>query len=208
MTDYISKVLRSDYSSLPQNNLFSYAGNIVARTDKNKAYDAIRPALDSLKTINTAFGVSLAIIESGDRTKIREKDLLQKQVADALNAVADGLDNLAGDDTLVIFNAGMQCRKAGRRTRIDPTVPTIAQLSPTSNQGEVAIVLQAAEGQRTYAFEWSSDGGQNWKNGQYSTRVRTTLQVAPHAEIWVRACSLGSGNLKSDFSEPAMSRSL
>lgn len=208
MPDFISKVMRTAYTSLNQNPLSNYAKNVVTMTTDNKTYDPIRTDLDALKLVSDHFGDLLVAIENGDRTKIREKDVVMAQLITALNTVGDALNILSNGDIMIIFNAGMHCQTSNRRQRIEPGVPTILSLTPTKMVGMVDVVMLEAEGLRNFAFEWSSNGGETWKNGQYSTRLRTTLEVDPHSEVIVRACTLGSGKLKSAFSAPMTCRVL
>jgi hypothetical protein len=174
-----------------------------------KEYQSLSSQIAALSANTTALNLALIAVKSGDNTKTPEKDVLLGKVKKDLDKIADGLDAMADDDTMLIFNAGFSCQTASRRILTKITgVPVIENLKSTGTQGEVAIKMQKLEGLRHFAFEHSSDNGVTWKNGQYSSRLTTVLTVDPHSEIMVRAYALGAGDFKSNASETLVCRCL
>ena len=71
--------------------------------------------------------------------------------------------------------------------------------------GVVHISWEPIKGAVTYAVEKSTDGGQNWINGTYSSRSRITMDgFEPGTNVRFRVKAIGRKDNNSNVSETSL----
>lgn len=189
-------------SKLSEAELAQFATNVLTRMKDNTKFSSIQPLIATdLKDATERFQAALQEAADRSRTKIAEKNTSRDKLLDVLDTVATHLSLLAGDEPSVVIEAGFNIRQRGQRNNKDlQPVNGLQAWSPTA--GQVWLEFAPAPLARNYAAEWSTDGT-NWKNGTYNTACKIVITDLPsRQDVWVRVCTLGSLQRKSQPSEP------
>lgn len=199
-------VLRRVYQQTRQDELATFAENVIQRTTGQADYQPLAEALQQLAVCAAAYKDALAAARDRGRMAIAAKNQAQAALLAALDTAADGLDFHAKGDSRYILNAGMPVRTPRRSLLLgDVPPPARFQARTTGRPGEAAVSFRLPEPGmvRSNAVEHSIDGGQTWQNGAYDNRTRFTVANLPaRREVLLRARSVGTRGRMSAWTDP------
>ena len=198
-------VRRSTYRELPQDTLASFADNVFSRMSSLPEYQPLATEVARLKQLLDQYKEALASAMYGgvDRIAIKnekKQDLLLglDQIANLLNASYTGVDSW-------IVGAGMETMREAVSTNALLDAPYDLRAFSRDESGAVTLSFRLASPTRVRrnAIEYSADGGESWKNGNYSSATRVQLKGLPsRQELKLRVRSLGAAERQSAWSKP------
>lgn len=198
-------VRRSTYRELQQNTLASFADNVHTRMSSLPEYQVFATEVAQLKQQLDQYKEALANAVYGGVDRIAVKNekkldllLVLDRIADLLNAGYTGLDSW-------IVGAGMETVRSAISSNADLDAPYDLKASTRGESGSVTLSFRVAMPNRvrSNAIEYSMDGGESWKNGNYSSATRVQLKGLPtRQEVKFRVRSLGTSDRQSAWSKP------
>lgn len=197
------RIFRGDFQSLRQDELATYAENIITRCAGNPAYSQIETLIGELQVAVKTYNEALVAARNRGLDTLALRRQSRAVLLGILNRIAHILEFHAPDEVYVI-NAGMKpVSKRQMRTTELPS-PQAVQVLPTGNRGEVSLLVSVPTPAQvqTNAVEYSPDHGASWQNGTYTKRNRVLLTGLPSGqELLFRVRSIGTRGRVSAWSE-------
>lgn len=198
-------VRRSTYRELQQNNLASFADNVYSRMSSLPEYQAFATEVAQLKLQLDQYKEALANAVYGGVDRIAVKNEKKQGLLLVLDRIADQLNaNYTGMDSWIV-GAGMETMREPVSTNANLDAPFDLRAFSRGESGSVVLSFRLATPTRVRnnAIEYSVDGGQSWKNGNYSSATRVQLKGLPlRQEVKFRVRSLGASDRQSAWSKP------
>jgi hypothetical protein len=181
------------HKSNPQ--LFSF-GSIIAVRLAAALFVSFSAQKDALSAALTALNVVLADIKA----TAAEKEAARNKVLAVLDLLAPAIEVFAQGDDTIEAASGFEIRKT--------TVTKITSVNPPSNFSvlntdrttEVRGTWKTVEGAVNYAIEYRLKGETAWHSGNFTSKREILLSgFEPGTYVEFRVCTLGRGELKSDW---------
>lgn len=175
--------------------LFSFGSIIVVRLSA-ALFVSFSAQKDALSTALTALNVVLA----DPKSNAAEKEAARHNVLSVLDLLAPAIEVFAQGDDAIEAASGFDIRKT--------TVTKITSVSPPSNflvlntdrTTEVRGSWKTVEGAVNYAIEYRLKGETVWHNGHFTSKREILMSgFEPGTYVEFRVCTLGRGELKSDW---------
>jgi len=191
-------------SSLGDASLSQFASNILARVNDNPKFSTVQPFITGeLQPAFDRFALALLEAADGARTKVAEKRVQRQALVAALETMAFQIQAMPSNSETLILESGFQPR---RRTSRSTNPEQVQGLRATNGEhpGEAFLEFEHPNKVSSFGIEWSSDGGQQWHNGVYSSARRAVVQGLPsHENVLFRVYSIGTQQRKGAVSIPA-----
>jgi hypothetical protein len=199
------KVKRTAFQSLKQGDLVAFVSNVVNRMTDRPEYAAFTDKVQVLKQQKDAFIAALADSAQGgvDRVIIRRE--AQEALLRTLNDLAEDLDYHHTGPESWISNAGFSAvdvRSGTRQVSMQP--PTNIRALPQTVSGELELRYELPNPKVVLntGLEFSTDRGESWKNGTYSSGSVMKVKGLPARQaVVIRLRSIGSLQRMSGWSE-------
>lgn len=202
-----TRIARQAYRRARQTDLASFADNVFNRTNNVPAYAPLQPVITALAVPLTRYKETLAASRNRGMTEVLAKNLAREELLRQLDLVANAVESLAADNLQIIMEAGFTTQQStGQRYIGELPAPVILRAFSTGKKGEIRIMLDdiVPAAVRTHAIEYSLNRESGWQNGEYNSRRNFILKGLPRAsELWIHLKSVGYGDNKSQWSEPA-----
>jgi hypothetical protein len=201
----ITKIDRSVYRKTTQEALSLFADNVGTKCN-TKEYDILQPEAANVKVAADDYRVALQDAQSGDKQKIAIKKEKKAILLTFLDVLATNIEwKSDGSEAFVLGTGfGLRATTTTSNRNADLDIPNISRANSTGMRGELAMLIDMPKksGFSQLGFEYSTDQGETWHNGTYSSSNKFTWkQLPPAAELKVRARAIGTYNRKSEWSE-------
>lgn len=186
-------------SDLNDAELAQFAVNVWTRMTDAPRFAGIKALADNdLKTAHDRFRVVMQEAADGSRTKIAEKRIRRTELVEVLETLAGHVSIIAGSDPSILLEAGFSVRgRSGRVAGVDIGQVQGLQVINGARPGEAILSFEPVPRALVYAAEWSTDNGQSWHNGTYSSARRTLLQGIPvRSDVAFRVTAIGAAQRK------------
>ena len=197
-------ILKKAYKGLTQTALVSFTDNVVQRMSSKPEYQAYAADVTLLGTQLAAYTEALAkaVNRGTDNVALKEEikfTLIQTldRITDQLNLHHTGLESWG-------MNAGMEVMREQVLPTSDLQPPGNLQVLSRGIRGEAILTFKVLEPKRVVnnGAEYSTDNGETWHNGTYSSATTIRLKGLPSRQaLLFRVCSLGTYQRKSAWTE-------
>ena len=198
-------ILKKAYKGLSQTALVTFGNNVVTRMSTKPEYSAYSADITLLGQQLVAYSEALAkaVNRATDSLALKEENkasilLTLDRITDQLNLHHTGLESWG-------LNAGMEVMREKVLPIGDLQPPSNLQVHSRGIRGEAVLSFKLMEPNRVRnnGAEYSEDGGENWKNGTYSSASTIKLKGLPSRQsVLFRVCSIGTFQRKSAWTEP------
>jgi hypothetical protein len=198
-------ILKGAYKGLTQSALVNFAENVIDRMSTKPEYQPFAADITLLSQQLTAYRESLyrAVNRATDYMAIKEE--CKKAVLRTLDRITDQLNfNHNGLESWGL-NAGMEVMREKQPNSGDLEAPSNLQVLSKGIRGEAILTfkVEASSSVRTYGAEYSTDNGETWRNGHYSTNSTMKLKDLPSRQaLLFRVCAIGTFQRKSAWAGP------
>ncbi len=181
-----------------------FTANILARVHGNPKFSALQPfIITELQPAYDRYARALQEAADGGRTKVAEKRAQRLALTDVLEIMASHLHTMPENSEALILESGFQPRRHVNRSTNPEQVQGL-QASNGQHSGEVLLQFKHPQRVQSFGIEWSSDGGQHWQNGTYSTARRAVVSGLPiRQDVLFRVYAIGTQQRKGAVSVPA-----
>jgi hypothetical protein len=202
------KVFRKMYRRASQGVLIPFAEHIVTQIRAQEAFKPLLPEADALEMAIQKYARALSDAQSGSKASMVSKNTHKTLLVEQLDKVAEAVDNIAKGDVQLIVDAGFSPPPQNLQKYTDVlSAPTILRAVTNGKRGELNIRLNDDYPAmvRMHILEYSTDRGETWHNGCYNSYQKFVLRGLPHSpELWLKACALGTGDARSEWSAPVV----
>ena len=199
------KVKRSAFKTLRQGGLVAFVSNVINRMSERPEYAAFTAKVQVLKQQKDAYIAALADSAQGGSDRIITRREAQAALMLTLNQLAEDLDyNHTGPESWV-SNAGFSAVDVRTGTRLGSMQPpaNIRAIPQTvSGELELRYELPDPKAVRNTGLEFSTDNGETWTNGTYSSGSVMKVKGLPARQaVIIRLRSIGTLQRMSGWSE-------
>lgn len=180
---------------------------VVTQMTGNANFTTPAPTLASLttkaNTLESSFNAQQAA-----KTATTNLGTAEDAAEDALNSLANYVEETAVGDTAKIESAGMTTRAPKTPTTSLPA-PQNLSLTAGDNDGELEAQWDRVNKSKNYEVQTSDDPptATSWTHAKTTTNSKTTLPGLPSgAKKWVRTRARGPKEITSPWSDPAVKR--
>ena len=194
-------VLR-DFFKYPGPKLVVFAGNISINLDPTK-FVKLTYAPKDIKALADDLNAKLAATITGGTPATAAKDKSFDALTDALNADANDVENVVGDDLEALLSTGYLPVSFNRASvPLDDTA-----IVSLLNNGTTQVLLKLApvRNAKAYQLQTSTDGGKTWVEAGISTQARRNVLpgLVPGMTYTVRARAIGGSTGASNWTSPS-----
>ncbi len=191
-------------SGLGDASFAQFAATVLSRVSGNPKFSALQPFVSAeLQPAYDRFAFALQEAADGGRTKVAIKRAQRMALTDLLEIMAAHLQTMPDNSETLILESGFHPRRRVFRSS-DPEQVQGLRASNGEHSGEVILEFEHPDTARSYGIEWSSDGGQQWQNGTYSTARRAVLHGLPtYQNVQFRVYAIATQQRKGAVSVPA-----
>jgi hypothetical protein len=176
--------------------LFSFGSIIVVRLSA-ALFVSFSAQKESLSAALMAFNVVLA----DPKATAAEKEAVRGNVLNALDLLAPAVEVFAQGNDALEAASGFEIRKTTVTKITNVNAPTNFLVLNTDRTTEVRGSWKTVEGAINYAIEYRPKGETVWHGGNFTSKREILLSgFEPGAYLEFRVCTLGRGELKSDWS--------
>lgn len=200
------KYILLTFKKTPDAELLLFGSDVVANMTGNPRYSA--PDLVSkVAEVSSAladFQAAANAASDGGRTLIQARREKRTLLENELTLLAKLLELYTNEDITFFTGAGFRIRKTPERHLGPLPQPVLRYARQGVQSGSVdGEADDFPDGVKQIAIKYSSDHGQTWNNGTYSTGKRFTMEnLNPKVEYMFRVCFQGTRQRQSDWSEP------
>lgn len=193
-----------NFKRFSDNDLSAFAANIVTNMADNPAYAAESTQVGVISDALGAYNLALAGARDGGRTLRKIRDEKREALLTALMLLVLQLEMHHDKEASFFTATGFTLRKAPERNTAPFPKASLKYLRQGTLSGSVdGESYDFPDSVKQLAVEHSSDSGQTWQNGTYSTGMRFTLTGLPlKKDCLVRVRYLGTRQRHGDWSEP------
>lgn len=175
--------------------LFSF-GNIIVVRLSDASFVSFATQKDALSAALSAFNVVLADAKS----IASEKEAARSKVLAILDLLAPAIEVFAQGDDTIEAASGFDIRKTTVTKITSVNAPSNFSVLNTDRTAEVRAAWKTVEGAINYAIEYRTKGETMWHNGYFTSKREMLLSnFEPGTYMEFRVCTLGRGELKSDW---------
>ena len=196
-------MINSNFNRLNANDFLSQVERIITAMTGNADFPAPWPspvpALAQIQTDLTAYQTALTATQSGDRTRIAERDAARGTLSNDLFVLASYLQTVAPGDDSKLATTGFPLRLQPSRSRVAnlPDAPANFELALGTVSGSVAVRASPVPSAGSYDVQLATADPTveaNWSAaGSFKNCSRITLQGLTPGKIYsVRLRALGS----------------
>ena len=198
----MKSIVSMSYKRMPQTEVNSFASTVYQRMTDDAQFKSLKPQVDQLKVLNTAFEVALANAAFGGTDRTRAKNDCFEALLNQLDNIAVAVNTLANGHDLVAMAAGFDVRRAPKPVN-ELSTPSGLMVENAPRTGAIKARWSVDPAVVNYAIEHQVKGATEWKNGTYSTSREAVLSGFPSGSyVMIKICGLGRKGLKSDWTEP------
>jgi len=190
----------------PDAELLQFGNEVVAAMKDNPRYGAdLQPQVLIVEDYLTQFQIAVNNAADGGHTLVQTRREKRKLLEKELTVLAKMLELHVDEDDTFFTGAGFQLRKQPERHLGPFPQPVLRYVRQGVMSGTVdGESLDLPDGVMQIGIEYSTDNGQTWHNGTYSTGKRFTIEALPPREEYLfHVCYQGTRQRLSDWSEPA-----
>ena len=199
------KVKKTAFQSLRQAGLVAFATNVTNRMTERPEYAAFADKVLVLKQQTDAFIAALADSAQGGADRITLKGESQAALVRTLNELADDLNYFHTGPESWVTNAGFSAIDPRTGTKLGSMQPpTNIRAIPQTVSGELELRYELPDPRavRNTGLEFSTDNGETWKNGTYSSGSVMKVKGLPARQaVIIRLRSIGTLQRMSGWSE-------
>jgi hypothetical protein len=200
--------IKLNLSSLTIPQKLAKAELITSSLTGNASFPTPPPALATFVAATGELGTAYSEAQTARQTA-KEKTIIQNQKEDTLdglfNQLAAYVESVAGDNSQLIFSAGMDPRAAAVAATDTPPQPQGLEPTAGDHDGEIDLRWDTVSGARSYVIERSVDPGAatSWSYCGVSTKSSFTAKgLTSGSRFWFRVAAINS-NGQSGWSDPA-----
>ena len=175
--------------------LFAFTSIIIVRL-ADPRFVGFKVQADSLAVANATLNEVLA----NPRAIASEKEAAHDAVVALLDQLATDIEAFARGNEALESASGFDTRKTTISKTTSVSAPTNFSVLNTERTTEVRLSWKPVAGGLTYAIEFKPKGETIWQSGNFTTKREIMLSdFEPGTYIEFRVCTLGRGELKSDW---------